>query len=349
MAKFSKLVITSKGQALLAKMIEGSGTVEFTKISASSATYEDEQLEGLTSLSDVEQTSLVSKITRTNEVAVRVEAAFTNTELTAGYYMKALGLYAVDPDAGEILYAVTRETSGNCYLPAYNGITVSGAYVQLVTTVGNAENVSLEVDAAAVATVRDIQELQRQIDDLEAGASDNVPENLWLVDDSTTTRLLSVVTDDFSACPASDTTHAYVADAQAVGMDIENLSNRISSLEGAGASINLKKVTLTINKTITVGTYNLTLQSHTPSQDGKQTYTYIADSEQDNIMVAIPVVFSAPSNQKFIGLIYGWISAISSNTGALRFFSRTGESSSTFTGFDYPITGGGFSTLVENL
>lgn len=116
----------------------------------------------------MKQTSLISKITRTNGVAIKVEAAFTNTELTAGYYMKALGLYAVDPDDGEILYAVTRETSGNCYMPAYNGITVSGAYVQLVTTVGNAENVSLEVDQAAVATIGDIQDLQKQIADLEA-------------------------------------------------------------------------------------------------------------------------------------------------------------------------------------
>ena len=168
MAEFSKLVITNKGQALLAKMIAGSGNIEFTKVSASSTAYTDAQLEGLTSLSNAKQTSLISKVTRTNEVAIKVEAAFTNTELTAGYYMKALGLYAVDPDAGEILYAVTRETSGNCYMPAYNGITVSGAYVQLVTTVGNAENVSLEVDQAAVATIGDIQELQKQIADLEA-------------------------------------------------------------------------------------------------------------------------------------------------------------------------------------
>ena len=168
MAEFSKLVITNKGQALLAKMIAGSGNIEFTKVSASSTVYTDSQLEGLTSLTNVKQTSLISKVTRTNEVAIKVETAFTNTELTAGYYMKALGLYAVDPDGGEILYAVTRETSGNCYMPAYNGITVSGAYVQLVTTVGNADNVSLEVDQAAVATIGDIQDLQKQIADLES-------------------------------------------------------------------------------------------------------------------------------------------------------------------------------------
>lgn len=36
MAEFSKLVITNKGQALIAKMIAGEGNIDFTKISASS-------------------------------------------------------------------------------------------------------------------------------------------------------------------------------------------------------------------------------------------------------------------------------------------------------------------------
>lgn len=168
MAQFSQLIITSKGQALIAKMIAGEGNIEFTKISTSAAEYDLDDLEVLTSLSDVKQTSLISKVTRTNNVAIKAEAAFTNTELTVGYYMRTLGLYAVDPDDGEILYAVTIETSGNCYMPPYNGVTVSGAYVQLVTTVGNADSVSLDVDQAAVATIGDIQELQEQIENLQA-------------------------------------------------------------------------------------------------------------------------------------------------------------------------------------
>lgn len=168
MAEFSKLVITDKGQALIAKMIAGTGNIEFTKIAASSHTYTEGQLQALTALADVKQTSLISKVTRTNNVAIKVETAFTNTELKAGYYMKALGLYARDPQEGEILYAATVETSGNCYMPPYNGITVSGAYVTLVTTVGNAENVSLKVDQAAVATIGDIEDLQQQISDLQA-------------------------------------------------------------------------------------------------------------------------------------------------------------------------------------
>lgn len=163
MAEFSKLVITNKGQALLAKMIAGSGNIKFTKVSASGTEYTDVHLEEITSLSNVKQTSLISKVALTNDDAIKVEAAFTNAELIAGYYIKTLGLYAVDPDEGEILYAVTRETSGNCYIPAYNGITVSGLYVRLVTKVGNNQAVSLKVDQAAFATAIEVAELREEL------------------------------------------------------------------------------------------------------------------------------------------------------------------------------------------
>lgn len=159
MAEFSKLVITKKGQALLAKMIAGVKNINFTHVSSSNVEYTVEQLEELTSLSEIKQTSLISEKVRASDVTVKIEAAFNNFELTSGYYMRTLGLYAVDPDEGEILYGVTVEMSGNCYVPPYNGITVSGTYIQLVITVGNAENVSLEVNPGAVATVKQVNDL----------------------------------------------------------------------------------------------------------------------------------------------------------------------------------------------
>lgn len=190
MAEFSKLVITRNGQALIARVLSGSGNVDFTKICTSSTQYTLEQLEGLDELSDVKQTGQISKVSRLNDVSIKVESAINNTDLSEGYYMRTIGLYAADPDAGEILYAVTVETSGNCYMPPYNGIAVSGAYVQLVTTVGNAENVTLEVDAAAVATIGDIQDLQNQVDKLrgidltdeyarESGEYESIRDYLW--------------------------------------------------------------------------------------------------------------------------------------------------------------------------
>lgn len=167
MAEFSKLVVTRKGQALIAKILAGTATdIDFVSVAASDASYSVDELEGLESLSAIMQESEISRKTRTNEVAVKVETAFSNTDLTVGYHMRTLGLFANDPDEGKILYAATVETSGNCYMPPYNGITVSGAYIQLITTVGNADNVSLEVNPGAIATIGDIQRLQKQIDEL---------------------------------------------------------------------------------------------------------------------------------------------------------------------------------------
>ncbi|MBD5531236.1 MAG: hypothetical protein HDQ98_03395 [Lachnospiraceae bacterium] len=182
MAEFSKLVITDTGRALLAKMIAGSGNIRFTKVSTSSTAYEEAQLQGLAFLAGEKQTSLISKVTRTNETAIEVEAAFTNTDLTEGYHMRALGLYAVDPDEGEILYAVATELSGCCYMPAYNGVTLSGILLTLVTTVGNAESVSLEVTPAGIATLKDVQTVQADIQTVKAQLGEHtvgsdVPEN----------------------------------------------------------------------------------------------------------------------------------------------------------------------------
>lgn len=167
MSEFRQLIITNKGQSLMAKLIAGKANVTFTKVAASSTTYSDSQIPGLTGLSNIKQQVAVSKVTRINNVAVQVDAAMENSALTSGYYMNSLGLYANDPDEGEILYAVAGANVG-AYMPPYNGITVSGAYLKLVTTVSNASNVSMTVDPAAVATVGDINALQAEITDIQS-------------------------------------------------------------------------------------------------------------------------------------------------------------------------------------
>lgn len=166
MAEFKQVVITHKGQALMSKLMSGSGTAEFTAIKISDTSYTDEQLEGLTSLGSIKQVVPISKVTRTNDVAVQVEGAISNTDLKVGYYMRTLGLFAKDPNEGEILYAVTSASQAG-YMPPYNGRTTSGAFFRLVTTIGNAKNVTLQVNPSAVATIGDIQDLQEQVNDLK--------------------------------------------------------------------------------------------------------------------------------------------------------------------------------------
>ena len=164
MAVFSKLITTENGRTLIARMLSGGEKVVFTKVCSSDREYELEELGNLEELAEIRQTSSVSKVSRNNDISVKVEAVFTNTELTEGYYMKTIALYARGGEGEEVLYAAAVETSGSCFMPAFGGITVSGAYIQLVTTVSNTENVTLEVDNSVFATIGNIMELQEQID-----------------------------------------------------------------------------------------------------------------------------------------------------------------------------------------
>lgn len=167
MSEFKKVIITKKGQSLMAKLMTGSSKVEFTDIRVSDTVYADNALENLTALTGVKQTAEVSRITRTNNVAVQVEGAVSNSVLATGYYMRTLGLFAKDPDEGVILFAVTSASVAG-YMPPFNGKTTSGAYFKIVTTIGNAENVTLQVNPGAVATVGDITRLEGDISNIHA-------------------------------------------------------------------------------------------------------------------------------------------------------------------------------------
>lgn len=158
------LVITSNGQELMSKLIAGTTTATFTKICGSNHDYSGVNLEALTALDDVKQTALISKVSRTDLTLVEVLAALDNHELTEGYYIKALGLYAKDGDDTEILYAVSIETTAPDYLPAFSGKTVSSITYRLITKVDNSEQVTLEVNPSAFPTIEQVENIQRMVE-----------------------------------------------------------------------------------------------------------------------------------------------------------------------------------------
>ena len=164
--EFSSFVITNKGQALMAKLMQGTGVADFTAIKLSSQTYTASQLAALTSLSNVKQTAPVTKKTVVNTTSIQIEGAVDNTGLSTGYNINTIGLYATDPDDGEILYAVAIATTAG-YMPPYNGVTVSGGYFKFIVTVGNASQVTLTVDPAGYASIGDVQALEAEIADLK--------------------------------------------------------------------------------------------------------------------------------------------------------------------------------------
>ena len=165
--ELASFIITNKGQALMAKLMQGTGTCDFTNIRLSSQVYSDAQIPGLTSLANVKQTAPVTKKTVINSTSIQIEGAVDNTQLAAGYNIQTIGIYATDPDDGEILYAAARAITAG-YMPPYNGITVSGGVFKFVITVGASSQVTLTVDPAGYASIADIQSLEAEVSDVKA-------------------------------------------------------------------------------------------------------------------------------------------------------------------------------------
>ncbi|SES68365.1 phage tail protein [[Clostridium] polysaccharolyticum] len=155
MAQFGNMIMTDKGVELNAKVGNGV-TLNLTKISTSSTEYQTSTLHSLESI-NVQQISNISSKTIVNTTDVKLSVVFNNAGLISGYYIKTLGLYANDPDVGEILYAVCQETSGNCHLPAASN-TSSALNIDMVLTTSSSENVTVEVDPAGVVTLSQLND-----------------------------------------------------------------------------------------------------------------------------------------------------------------------------------------------
>jgi hypothetical protein len=64
--------------------------------------------------------------------------------LANGYYVKEVGIFATDPDEGEILYAIAIAVENQWdYMPAYNDLLPSTITVDFLAEVSNADEVTI--------------------------------------------------------------------------------------------------------------------------------------------------------------------------------------------------------------
>lgn len=191
------LIITNAGQALMAKLIAGETTANFTRMLSSSHDYSGVELTTLTSLEDVKQDVLVSGISVTSDTTVEVLARMDNTALTEGYYIRTIGLYAADEDGNVILYAVSIADTNADWMPAFGGTTPTGYSYTFNVKVSNSSAITLVIDPAAVPTMEQVSALETIV-----GTSD-----------------ISAIADDL--------TGAVIA----LDEDIEDVGDRVSAIE----------------------------------------------------------------------------------------------------------------------
>ena len=165
MAEWSNATMTDVGADLQAKVNAGKTKLTFTKIKVGSGVNATNPL----ALTDV----LSSKWETTNFVVkqegkiVSVDTFITNNGITEAFRMSEIGLFAQDPDKGEVLYAYLTDPEPD-RMPAEGGSVVVSQELTIGMVFSNTGNVSLTVNMGALVTH---EQLERHNDD--ANAHDN--------------------------------------------------------------------------------------------------------------------------------------------------------------------------------
>lgn len=153
MSNWGKPVLTKKGLLLQAKVDAGT-QMTLTKCKLGSGKLESGQsLEDLTDLIKAEQTLGIASISYSeDDKACKISSTTNNSGLTAGYYLREFGVYAQDPDEGEILYAVANDDTPD-YIPADGTDTVISQELTIALSFSNAANVTATINTSSIATV----------------------------------------------------------------------------------------------------------------------------------------------------------------------------------------------------
>ena len=159
MAEWSNATMTDVGAALQAKVNAGKTKLTFTKIKVGSGVNATNPLV----LTDV----ISSKWETTNFVVklegkiVSVDTVITNTGVHEAFRMSEIGLFAQDPDKGEILYAYLTDPEPD-RMPAESGSVVVSQELTIGMVFSNTGNVSLTVNMGALVTREQLTEAVKQ-------------------------------------------------------------------------------------------------------------------------------------------------------------------------------------------
>lgn len=162
MAQYNRMVLTQDGLSLLAKGQTGVAIV-YTRATIGDGYLPDgTALNTLTALVHETKSLEISSISASDPGLVTVRTSLSNQGLLVGTYVREVGLFATDPDIGEILYCVANADDLADYLPP-EGTDVVEEVLNLNTIIGDAENVSAVISVSLVyATAQDLDDLRSE-------------------------------------------------------------------------------------------------------------------------------------------------------------------------------------------
>lgn len=153
MADWIGAILTNKGRNLEAKVTAGRCKLELTKLKVGDGAPPN--IESMTDLASPKANIGISSITPSDAGVCEVEGVITNADLEKGFYMRELGVFATDPDEGEILYAVTMDSHAD-YLQAKGSSTALSVGLHMQVIITNAEAVTAVLDPQGLLLRQDL-------------------------------------------------------------------------------------------------------------------------------------------------------------------------------------------------
>lgn len=151
MAQFNGMTLTKGGRELLAKALVGK-LLHFDRVACGDGALPDGQdIYEMTELIAPIRDLPIASLKVTGVGVATIQAVMSNEDVTTPFFIRELGLFALDPDTGEeVLYGYCNAGERSDYIPASGGPDVVQYLLTLVTVIEQAQNVTAQITEGLV-------------------------------------------------------------------------------------------------------------------------------------------------------------------------------------------------------
>ena len=143
MAAFPTMTLTNAGQALQTK-VQAGATLTFTRIALGDGQLNGQPISPLTALISQKASVEVDTVRVVDSSTAQASGFFSNADITTGFWWRETGLFAQDPDNGEILYGYTNAGDAGDYIPTVEDTRIE-KYIFCSIAVANATTVDITI------------------------------------------------------------------------------------------------------------------------------------------------------------------------------------------------------------
>ncbi len=156
---FGNMVFTQEGLNLLAKAETGT-QLQFTRVAVGDGYLNGQDETKFTALIEQIMSLNILSIVVSGQGAATVGAVLSNASLATGFYWREIGLFAQDPQLGEILFGYDNSTGHEIFVPPASQSSFT-APLNIGVYVSNASNVTAVIDQSLVfATLTQVSTAQ---------------------------------------------------------------------------------------------------------------------------------------------------------------------------------------------